>query len=421
MPCKDARGDQSSLILKSIIQQDTENKTVISPGLSPTSKGFNQTYERILDNSAIGNSQKYQVNQREYHQPQLNQENVSQNRQQAPQNTQRYPSSRQTPVSPQEILKPIQNIQKISQVDERRSHTSTNYQTGSFGGQKNSENSPMYSYHSQANNHIQIEQHSSTSNMINQESSNRLSMVKTPYPSTNQLPLQYLKTSPQLSPTRQSLPTSYQNHPHAQKELIVNLQEEVNFLAKQNSRLKSALMNANGLSLMSSFQKSNVRQMEYITNKMSAISLNYQNKVDLYNAKVQSMTKAVSYLKNKMQEGKKKQKEFKEQALGQIAKLQSQNQNIVQEKTLLDKEGQKMGELMSQKELKIQQLQEELGKYKANQITESMKEEFNQNKVKLQETLKLLEQAQSKNDSLEKNLIEAKSEHKALDDKYSNF
>ena len=42
-------------------------------------------------------------------------------------------------------------------------------------------------------------------------------------------------------------------HPVAHKELIVNLQEEVNFLAKQNTRLKAALMNSSGVGLVPAF------------------------------------------------------------------------------------------------------------------------------------------------------------------------
>jgi hypothetical protein len=113
-----------------------------------------------------------------------------------------------------------------------------------------------------------------------------------------------------------TIPNSTQ--PNVHKELIVNLQEEVNFLAKQNTRLKSAIMNGSGIGLIPTFQRLTHKGMENLRNQFISVSIGYQKRIDHYEHKISSVFQTMAQLRHKILVSKRNNDQFKQSSLGQI-------------------------------------------------------------------------------------------------------
>jgi hypothetical protein len=109
--------------------------------------------------------------------------------------------------------------------------------------------------------------------------------------------------------------------------------------------------------------------MESIKNRMMAQNFSYNKKIDSYGAKIQNIFKSVSYLKNRIQFEKKQKSEIRQTSFAKINHLQGINATISAENATLNKDALKMAEVLSSKELRIQQLMQEVAALKANQFT----------------------------------------------------
>ena len=385
--------DQSSLYLNTISKQGNLNTDQTIPGLSP-SKSNNVTYERILDTSMLNKSpaniNKYQQNtfKQDYTLPARNHprntENVSQNQQRA--SYQNYVEQKESYHRQSAQNQPLQEIKHL--VNQSRldiNNPRFDYRLGSFGGKTFYENSPAHSHSSKAASLTYCKQNQSElpvqNNCRPHQSQNNLTQTsvyaKTPYPSTIQLTNNTIKQSPRYPSTQTNeiiQPRGESNNnPRFHKELIENLQDEVNFLAKQNTKLKSALMNSSGIGLISTYHNLYINGMESVNRQVASISMVHQRKIDGYETKMQQVTRSIKYLKGKISSQNINAEKHRKSAAAQIKQLQTLNEGLKSENSNLNKDAFKMAEVLSQKELMIEKLLRENDLLKTNQFTDVIK------------------------------------------------
>jgi hypothetical protein len=149
--------------------------------------------------------------------------------------------------------------------------TNVDFKTGSFGQQLHSPSSQFYSYSStgspvgnkkyhpetRISHKVTNNGHFSKQHLVSKKTLH----VRTPTSNNQFVKAGLVHHQPRRDIQGQGASVS-SNNPMVHKELIMNLQEEVNFLTKSNKRLKSALMNTSGFGLMTTFQKTALRSLD---------------------------------------------------------------------------------------------------------------------------------------------------------------
>lgn len=398
-PQKSRSPDQSSLLLKSVTNNGTANKTIIAPGLSPgkSTHGNNQTtFERILDSSALDQTRVTTFQQKSNQKSmkylrgsdkrlptyieEENQENIPQNydlnlSKTSRNRIERHPhldNSRHTP----QTSRLSRQEPHYSQRGELKKLKHQHYKTGSFGGQIQSQASPAYTYNSRCTSP------NSRKRQVLVEYSRSPQRQYITQAKRDQYNHSYLVQPTSIHPKspysskRQNLktPNNHNTQRPAHKELIVNLQDEVNFLAKQNTRLKTAIMNSSGIGLIPTFYNLFHNSMDALKNQILSKNVGYQKRISSYENKISSIFQTMAHLKHRIHVQKQKHAEFNDNSIRQIQHLRNINGHLTQENSILNKDALKMSEVLSQKELKIQSLMKEVAMLKKNQFTPEMKQ-----------------------------------------------
>lgn len=218
--------------------------------------------------------------------------------------------------------------------------------------------------------------------------------VKTPYPSAMNLAqeagirsLQNQK-QPQLRTSNPAQVTQglqdEQNAPkNNHKQLIISLQEEVNFLAKQNSQLKAALVISQESTGFPKFDHFKIKEkfQKYADKKISSIKSGHKAVLENHETRVVKLQLGVLTLKESFVRRTAKAKEWKTQKIAEISNLQSKVQSsdaqiklLTADRSQLATEVKNLSLVISQKDSQTQNLIQEVQRLAQNQIDDAKKQ-----------------------------------------------